>query len=94
MLDGGPGAAPAGPIHAWLVTDSKAELIRQIRQLAAGLGVEAEVRRFAAPDGLDGDPRVVQHTSHETCGYLIKAEGRRIVWAPEFWSFPRWGREG
>ena len=90
MLDGGPGAAPAGPIDAWLVTDSKAELIRQIRQLAAGLGVEAEVRRFAAPDGLEIAPRAVQHTSHETCGYLIKAEGRRIVWAPEFWSFPRW----
>ena len=36
MLDGGPGADPAGRIDAWLVTDSKAELIREIRQLAAG----------------------------------------------------------
>jgi Beta-lactamase superfamily domain len=90
MLDGGPAAEPAGPIDAWLVTDSKAELIRQIRELAAGLGVEAEVRRFTAPDGLEITPRAVEHTSHKTYGYLIKAEGRRIVWAPEFWSFPRW----
>ena len=90
MLDGGPGAEPGGPIDAWLVSDDKAELIREIRQLAADSGVEAEVARFAAPDGLEISPRAVKHTSHPTYGYLIKAEGRRIAWAPEFWSFPRW----
>ncbi|HEU4979724.1 MAG TPA: hypothetical protein VFT14_00810, partial [Solirubrobacterales bacterium] len=39
MVDGGPGAEPRGPLDAWLVTDARAELIGQIRQLAAALGV-------------------------------------------------------
>ena len=92
MLDGGPGAEPDGPIDAWLVSDGRAELIREIRQLAVGAGVEAEVARYTAPDGLEISPRAVKHTSHPTYGYLIKAEGRRIAWAPEFRSFPRWPR--
>lgn len=93
MLDGGPGAEPAGRIDAWLVTDSKAELIRQIRELAAGLGREPEVGRFTSLDGLEISPRAVEHTSHRTYGYLIAAEGRRIAWAPEFWRFPRWAEK-
>src|ERR1043166_6491544 len=31
MIDGGPGAEPAGELDDWLVTDAKAELIRSIR---------------------------------------------------------------
>ncbi len=39
VLDGGPGAAPEGAIDAWLVTDRRAELIREIRGLAAATGL-------------------------------------------------------
>jgi hypothetical protein len=41
-------------------------------------------------NGLDIAPYPVVHTSHSTCGYLIKADGRRVVWAPEFLEFPAW----
>ena len=34
-IDGGPGAEPAGPLAAWLVTDQHAELIRPLRRMAA-----------------------------------------------------------
>jgi hypothetical protein len=34
----------------------------------------------------------VVHTSHPTCGYAIEAAGCRVVWAPEFYEFPRWAR--
>jgi hypothetical protein len=90
MLDGGPGAEPRGPLDAWLVTDARAELIREIRELASALGVAPAVERYEGVGGLGIAPRRVAHTSHPTYGYLILAEGRRIVWAPEFWRFPRW----
>lgn len=90
MLDGGPGAEPGPPVDAWLVTDREAELIHEIRGLASALGVSPEVRTFRGAAGLEIAPRQVEHTSHETYGYLVRAEGRRIVWAPEFWRFPRW----
>ena len=37
-IDGGPGAE-AGPLVAWLVTDECAELIRELRRLAAAQGL-------------------------------------------------------
>jgi len=89
MLDGGPGSAPDGPLQAWLVTDDRAELIREIRALAAERGVEPGVGAGNAA-GLRIRPRKVVHTSHDTYGYLVEAEGRRIAWAPEFWRFPSW----
>jgi hypothetical protein len=27
---------------------------------------------------------------HPTFAYLVRAGGRRVVWAPEFFRFPRW----
>jgi hypothetical protein len=89
MIDGGPGAEPPGTIDAWLVTDDRGELIRQIRQLARARGLTPEVARFHR-DGLVISPEPVVHTSHPTYGYLIAAEGRKVVWAPEFLEFPRW----
>jgi hypothetical protein len=89
MLDGGEAGAPEGRLDAWLVTDARAELIQEIRSVARERGVEPAVARFGS-SGLAIRPRKVAHTSHETCGYLIEAEGRRIAWAPEFWRFPRW----
>jgi hypothetical protein len=53
MLDGGPGAEPDGLIDAWLVTDRRAELIRQIRVLASASGLEPEVKRYSTPKGLE-----------------------------------------
>jgi Beta-lactamase superfamily domain len=90
MLDGGPGAEPREPLDAWLVTDARAELIRQIHELASALGVVPRVEKYKGVGDLEIAPRRVEHTSHPTYGYLIVAEGKRIVWAPEFWRFPRW----
>jgi hypothetical protein len=35
-------------------------------------------------------PRRVAHTSHPTYAYIVEGAGARVVWAPEFWTFPRW----
>jgi len=88
-IDGGPGAAPAGRLDAWLVTDERAEPIRELRQLAAAHALVPRARDFAA-DGLRFAAQPVVHTSHPTFGYVIEAAGRRIVWAPEFLDFPTW----
>ena len=89
MIDGGPEQMPAGRLDAWLVTDRRAELIAAIRRVARPRGIEPVVAPFAS-DGLSIRPRRVAHTSHETYGYLLIVEGARVVWAPEFWTFPRW----
>lgn len=90
MLDGGPGAAPAASrLDAWLLTDERAELVREIRELARSRGVEPRVASYRAA-GLEVRPLPVVHTSHPTYGYLIRAGRRRIVWAPEFLDFPAW----
>jgi len=88
-IDGGPGAEPDGPLAAWLVTDHRAELIAALRQLAAARQLAPAVSAFHA-SGLDITPRPVVHTSHPTYGYLIEADGCRVVWAPEFLEFPTW----
>lgn len=92
MLDGGAGAVPDPPLDAWVVTDERAELIREIRRLADERSVEPPAIRSFSRRGLRIRPRRVVHTSHETCGYLIEADGRRIAWAPEFFEFPGWAR--
>jgi hypothetical protein len=89
MIDGGRENAPIGRLDAWLVTDARAELIGEIRQAGRRRGVEPGVARFEA-EGLRVTPRKVTHTSHDTFGHLLEAEGRRIAWAPEFWRFPPW----
>ena len=88
-IDGGPGAAPAGPLRAWLVTDERAELIRELRRLAAARGLVPHVGSMTE-DGLGIVPYPVVHTSHPTFGYLITAAGRTVAWAPEFLKFPPW----
>jgi hypothetical protein len=89
MLDGGPGARPAGPLDAWLVTDEKAELIRAIRRAAEMRGATPRLDEFNA-SGLRISPKPVEHTSHPTVGYLIETRARRVGWAPEFFRFPAW----
>jgi hypothetical protein len=88
-IDGGPGAASAGRLDAWLVTDERAELIRELRQLAASHGLVPAARDFSG-GGLRLAAKPVVHTSHRTFGYVIEAAGRRVVWAPEFLEFPSW----
>jgi len=90
-IDGGPGAEPDGPLAAWLITDQRAELIRELRRLAAARGLTPEVGTYHA-DGLTVTPHPVVHTSHPAYGYLIEADGARTVWAPEFFEFPTWAR--
>ena len=87
-IDGGPGAEP-GPLVAWLVTDERAELIRELRRLAAAHGLVPAVSAFHA-SGLVITPLAVVHTSHPAYGYLIEAGGKRTAWAPEFLVFPSW----
>jgi len=77
MIDGGPGAAPPGKLAAWLVTDERSELMPRIRELARAKGLVLECRP-------------VVHTSHPAFGYVIRACGERVVWAPEFLEFPAW----
>lgn len=91
MIDGGPGAIPAVRLQAWLVTDRRSELIAAIRRLAGARGLLPYAGPFQAP-GLRITSREVVHTSHPTCGYSIEVVGRTVVWAPEFYEFPRWAR--
>jgi hypothetical protein len=89
MIDGDQDSPGPLALDAWLVTDDRSELIRRIRRGADSRGVVAQVRRFSS-GGLTLRPLPVTHTSHDTFGYQVAAEGRRVVWAPEFWLFPRW----
>src|ERR671922_984045 len=89
MLDGGPGAVPAGRLDAWLVTDERAELRSQLRRLAAERGLRPYAGSFQRA-ALRVDARPVVHTSHPTFGYRIQAPEGTVVWAPEFLEFPRW----
>ena len=89
-LDGGPGAEPPVEVDGWLLTDDRAELRGPIRRLAAELGVEPPGVRQADMDGLRVRPKPVEHTNHPAYGYLIESGHRRVVWAPEFWTFPSW----
>jgi hypothetical protein len=88
-IDGGPGAEPDGPVTVWLVTDERAEFIRQLRRLAAAHGLSPAVSAYRG-SGLTITPHPVVHTSHPTYGYLIEAGGKRAAWAPEFLQFPAW----
>jgi hypothetical protein len=92
MIDGGPGAVPTAGLDAWLVTDSQGELIAAIRKLARARGLEPDAGPFRRR-GLDIAARPVVHTSHPTCGYRIEAAGLTVVWAPEFYRFPRWAQD-
>lgn len=89
MIDGGPGAVPAGRVDAWLVTDARAELIAAIRRHAGTRGLVPSVAAYVTRS-LTIEPRRVVHTSHPTYGYRIRAAGAVVVWAPEFFRFPRW----
>jgi hypothetical protein len=88
-LDGGPGAEAEGDLDAWLVTDVRAELMPWIRRAARARSLEPGVVTFGSSH-LIVEPHPVVHTSHPAFGYLIRAGGRRVVWAPEFWQFPDW----
>jgi hypothetical protein len=90
MIDGGPGAVPRGEIDAWLVTDARAELMREIRALARDRGLEPEVGHFVRPGSLRLSPKPVLHTSHPTFGYRIELGDYLVAWAPEFLVLPRW----
>ena len=91
MIDGGPGAIPRIKLDAWLVTDERSELITPIRRLAEKRGLIPYAGPFRR-GGLHIMDRSVVHTSHPTCGYRIEGSGMTVVWAPEFYEFPRWAR--
>jgi GNAT superfamily N-acetyltransferase len=89
VIDGGPEAEPAGRLDAWLVTDERAELIAAIRRLARARSLVAGAMPFRQA-GISFQPRPVVHTNHPAFGYLIRARGVTVVWAPEFFAFPSW----
>ncbi|HYM50453.1 MAG TPA: hypothetical protein VET65_07735 [Candidatus Limnocylindrales bacterium] len=89
MMDGGPGAAPAGELAAWLVTDEQSELIADIRRLGRRRGLLPRAGSFRRRC-LQIERRPVVHTSHPAWGYRITWGRRTVVWAPEFFRFPRW----
>ncbi len=89
MLDGGPGAEPSGRLDAWLVTDERAELIGQLRRLAAAHDVNPSVGSVDVGD-LRVEPYPVAHTSRPAWGYLVRTPDGTAAWAPEFWAFPDW----
>lgn len=89
MLDGGAASAGGSRVDAWLVCDAKAELMPEIRRRCRALGLRPVVDGLMV-EGVEFEPLPVVHTSHPTVGYLIRAERRRVVWAPEFWEFPVW----
>jgi hypothetical protein len=91
MIDGGPGAIPRTELDAWLVTDERSELITSIRRAAEKRGLIPYAGPFQG-GGLHIADRSVVHTNHPTCGYRIEWAGRTVVWAPEFYEFPRWAR--
>ena len=89
MLDGGPGAEPAGRLAAWLVSDERSELRRELRALCAARGLLPSVAAVSIAD-LVIEPHPVAHTSHPTWGYLLRLPMASVAWAPEIWAFPAW----
>ncbi len=93
MLDGGPGAEPAGPLAAWLVSDERSELRRELRALCAARGLHPAVEAVCVAD-LVIEPRPVVHTSHPTWGYLLRLPTVSAVWAPDLGLSGLGGRGG
>lgn len=91
MIDGGRRAIPKKRIDAWLVTDERGELMREIRRIARQKGVEPLVAPYVSKD-LSIEPHAVVHTSHPAYGYLIQVFDQKIAWAPEFLAFPKWAK--
>ncbi len=91
LIDGGPDAVPQQKLAAWLVTDEHGELISKIRKACRERDLEPAVDKYSS-DGLSIEPHTVVHTSHDAYGYAIEANGKKIVWAPEFLKFPRWAK--
>lgn len=88
VFDGG-AQLPLAGAEAWLVCDLRAELGGEIRRAARAAGLEPFAGHWEA-DGCRAHALPVVHTSHPTWGYLIEVLGKKVVWAPEFWLFPRW----
>jgi hypothetical protein len=89
MLDGGPGAEPGDAVAAWLVTDERSELRRELRTLAGERGLQPLVAAIRVNE-LSVEPHAVAHTSHPTWGYLLRTPTSSVAWGPEFWTFPAW----
>jgi hypothetical protein len=78
MIDGGP--EPKRKVLAWLVTDERAELIREIRKLARLRGLEPTVSGYSS-NTLSVKPHSVFHTSQKGAAYaktIQKVDGNRI----------------
>ena len=90
VIDGG-GKVPKHELAVWLVTDEQGELIREIRKASQKIGLDPKVTTYSSGQ-LSIRPHSVVHTSHNTYGYTIEANGKKIVWAPEFLRFPRWAK--
>ena len=83
------GGVPAGRLSAWLVSDERSELRRELRVLSAARGLQPSVGAVSIAD-LVIEPRPVAHTSHPTWGYLLRLPMASAARAPEIWAFPAW----
>jgi len=92
MIDGGPDIVPKGHIDAWLLTDDASELAAAIRARARIRELVARVASLRAAD-LSIEPRPIVHTNHPTFDYEIRRGGLKVVWAPEFFTFPAWAKD-
>jgi hypothetical protein len=92
MIDGGPGAEPSGRLAAWLVSDERSELRRELQTASSAFGLRPEVATVRLAD-LVIEPHPVTHTSHPTWGYLLRLPAASAAWAPEFWAFPAWAAQ-
>ncbi len=89
QIDGGAESAPSGRLAAWLVTDERGELMPEIRGECRARGLVPRIATVRAGT-MEIRPHAVTHTSHRAVGYEIRLGRVRVVWAPEFWIFPRW----
>lgn len=95
LIDGGPQAIerevltePRPDVTIWLTTDEDGEQMPALREIARKQGwSEPKVASHAMP-GLRIEPFRVEHTNHPSYGYEVRAYGRTVIYAPEFWKPP------
>jgi hypothetical protein len=87
LIDGPPSDLEG--VQAWLVTSSEA--LPHVNRLMHKAGVQPYMGSLHV-EGLDVEPHQVRLGAGSAFGYLIKTDGRRVVWAPRFSEFPRWAR--
>lgn len=90
LIDAGPDikAKDLPKLTGLLVCDPESGFMKDAKRIGQHFGLIPQVKKFDK-DGLRIEPFEVKHTKHKTYAYIIKAEGKTIVYAPEFFVFPK-----